>query len=85
MIAQSVPLTPPVIAPGRVVKLDDGRIGIVEYAWESPYCGKPQVERAYVVGIEKEFAVWASREQIVRVYGVPDGVASVAAEAATPA
>jgi len=79
----AIPLTPPVIAPGNVVKLDDGRIGIVEYAWSHPYCTGP--ERCYVVGIEQEFADWVTREQIARVYGVVDGVASVAAEAATPA
>jgi hypothetical protein len=64
----SIPLTPPVIAPGRVVRLDDGRIGLVEFAWEHPYCTGEA--RCFVVGVEREFADWVTREQIVRVYGV---------------
>lgn len=64
---------PATVAPGNVVKLDDGRIGIVDTMRQSPMVGpdgKPeQIDRAYVVGIEKEFADWVVLNEISTVYG----------------
>lgn len=58
------------IAAGRVVKLDDGRIGIIDCIKPSPMANEQGIDRAYVVGVEKEFAAWVLFEQIVKVYGV---------------
>lgn len=83
---QAIPLYQPYITPGRVVKLDDGRIGIVDTVRPSPCCeacgSTQQIDRAYVVGIEREFAAWVLFTEIVRVYRVLEGVATSAAEAA---
>ncbi len=64
-----IPLTPPVIAPGRAVKLCDGRIGLIDSVAPSPMAGEG-CERVYVVGIGKEFADWVTIDEIATVYGV---------------
>jgi hypothetical protein len=85
---QAIPLYQSVIAPGRVVKLDDGRIGIVDCVRPSPCCeacgSKQDIDRAYVVGIEKEFAAWVLITEVVRVYGVLEPAAVSASFAPAP-
>lgn len=61
-----------VITEGKVVKLEDGRIGIVNCVRQSPIIvnGKPEeIDRAYVIGVSNEFADWVVLNQIVKVYG----------------
>lgn len=69
MSAAGIPLTQPVVAPGRAVKLKDGRIGLVDTVRETWQDGEV-AERAYVVGIGKEFADWVKVTEIGTVYGV---------------
>lgn len=61
------------IAPGNVVKLDDGRVGVVDTIAPSHYIGsdgKPEcIDRAYVVGVSGEYADWIVLNQIDTVYG----------------
>lgn len=64
-----IPFTQPVVAPGRAVKLKDGRIGLIDSVQPSPMAGET-CDRAYVVGIGKEFAAWVTFEEIEKVYGV---------------
>lgn len=66
---------------GRVVKLRDGRIGMIRHV-ETNSLGGVSARRAYVVGIEKEFGVWVTRFEIATFYGVVDGVATSATEVA---
>ena len=62
----------PTIAPRKVVKLDDGRIGVVNCIEPSPMIvnGKREdIDRAYVVGLSNEFADWVVLNQIAKVLG----------------
>lgn len=62
----------PTIVPGKVVKLDDGRVGIVDCIQQSPIIvnGKPEkIDRAYIIGASNEFADWVVLNQIAHVYG----------------
>lgn len=88
MATPLIPLYQPYIAPGRVVKLDDGRIGIVDCVRPSPCCeacgSMQQIDRAYVVGVEKEFAAWVLFTEVVRVYGVLEPAAVSASKTPAP-
>lgn len=61
-----IDIVPPVIAPGRVVLLVDGRIGIIDSVRQP----QGDYERAYVLGVNKEFAVWVLIGEVKHVYGV---------------
>lgn len=68
---------------GRVVQLDDERIGVVDCIRQSPMVGpdgKPeQIDRAYVVGLKGEFAAWVVLNEIAHIYGVAESAAITAA------
>jgi len=76
-LSDDIDIFPREIAPGRVVLLEDGRIGIIDYVWQSPYYGESQVDRAYVVGMNQEFADWVLPAQIAHIYGVVGNVQPV--------
>lgn len=77
-----IPLEQPAVASGKVVKLDDGRIGVVDCVRPSPMLGangKPeQIDRAYVIGASNEFADWVVLNQIVKVYGAASAAVATA-------
>jgi hypothetical protein len=58
-------------AAGRMVKLHDGRIGLIDTV-ETNTLGGVTARRAYIVGVEKEFGAWVTRFEIARYYGVVD-------------
>lgn len=74
MQSTAITLYQPHIVPGNVVLMDDGRVGVVDTIAPSPMIGpdgKPErIDRAYVVGMRKEFADWVVLNQIVHVYKV---------------
>jgi hypothetical protein len=68
------------------VLLDDKRIGMVDAVAPSPIVGpdgkSELIDRAYVVGIRKEFADWVVLNEIAQVYGVAESAAIIAAPTA---
>jgi hypothetical protein len=69
------------MAAGRAVRLHDRRIGVIDSVRVNTL-GGITTQRAYVVGVAKEFAVWVTRDEIARFYGVVEGVATSARDTA---
>ena len=78
-----IDLFPRIIAPGRVVLLTDGRIGIIDVVCPSPCCDSNGVERAYVIGAQNEFADWVLFGEIAHIYGVAAATVRTSSAAAT--
>lgn len=82
MHENAIVLYQPHIAPGNVVLMDDGRIGVVDTVAPSPMIGpdgRPErIDRAYVVGMHKEFADWVVLNQIVHIYKVATSASKAA-------
>lgn len=73
----------PAIQSGSMVKLADGRIGLLDAVTPSPMPAEKSlgIQRFYVIGIEKEYAAWVLREEIKTVFGIVEA-ATAATEVA---